>query len=370
MNKIRFVDLAAQFIEIRSEVDELWNETLGSCRFFGGPELEAFETEFAEFCNADWCVGVSSGTEALKMALSISDVGPGDEVITVPNSFFATAAAVSLLGANPVFVDVDPDTLLMDIEAAAKAITNKTKAILPVHLFGSMLDIEAINELAKAHGLAVVEDACQAHGASFKGTRAGGSGNICAFSFYPGKNLGGIGEGGAIVGIEGGIEGKLRAWRGHGQVGKNRHDYISGNSHLDALNSGVLRIKLRRLDEWNDQRRKFALLYQKLFDDLAVPYPRAPESCQSSYHLFPIFVPKRNELREKLSEAMIESGVHYPVPIHLQEAYKDLSYKEGDFPVAERWMLNHITVPIHPHLDTDDVSRIVSVVEEHCKTYS
>ena len=368
MKHIRFVDLPAQFAEIKEEVDEAYKNILESCRFCGGPKLEAFEKDFASFCKSKWCVGVSSGTEALRIALLAHGIGPGDEVITVPNTFFATAAAISAAGATPVFVPLDERTLLMAVDKVEAAINEKTKAIIPVHLFGAMVHTEKLSKIAKKHGVTIIEDCAQAHGATINGVRAGGSGNTCCFSFYPGKNLGGIGEGGAVVGVDEAIMKKVKAFRAHGQTDKNYHEYIGLNGHLDAFNAEILSIKLKRLETWNERRRSIAGLYKEGLAKLGLQTPQEPEGCESVYHLMPVLVgSKRDELRKVLNEAKIDSGCHYPIPVPLQPAYAHLGYKKGDFPVAEKWADGHLTLPMHPHVTAEDVERILAVIGEFLK---
>ncbi|MBC7188208.1 MAG: DegT/DnrJ/EryC1/StrS family aminotransferase [Calditrichaeota bacterium] len=362
--KVPFLDLKAQYQSIGEEVREAVQRVMEQTAFAGGPFVEQFEKEFAAFCGCEYALGVSSGTSALWLALKALNVGPGDEVITVPNSFIATAEAISFCGATPVFVDVDERTYTMDPALLEQAITKRTKAIIPVHLFGQMADMDPIMEVAREHGLYVVEDACQAHGAEYKGRKAGSLGDAGCFSFYPGKNLGAYGEAGAVVTNDRGLAERIRMLRDHGQAKKYYHRLLGWNDRMDGIQAAVLSVKLRYLPEWNKARRAHAATYQRLLSGntaLFVPY-EAPYG-QHVYHVYAIRTEQRDAMLEYLAKRDIACGIHYPVPIHLQEAYRFLRLGEGSYPVAERCARQFLSLPMYPELTHQQIEYVARAIE-------
>src|SRR6202047_2027432 len=329
-SQVPFVDLAAQYGTISAEVNEAISKVIRESDFILGREVRLFEEEFAAFCQTQFAVGADSGTSALELALRAYEIGPGDEVITAANSFIASALAISHAGATPVLVDVDADTHTIDVAAIEKAITLRTKPIIPVHLYGHPADMDAIMNLAERRGLIVIEDACQAHGARYKGKTAGSLGHAAAFSFYPGKNLGAYGDGGAVVTNDEAIAKNLRMLRNYGQREKYQHMFRGYNRRLDTLQAAVLRIKLKHLEEWNDARRPHAKSYCRLLGQTGIVVPRATAHSESVWHLYVIQTDQRDALKEYLSSRGIGVGIHYPIPIHLQPAYRDLGYRQGD----------------------------------------
>lgn len=331
--------------------------------FTMGAELEAFEQEFAEYCGAPYAVGVSSGTEALVLALKGLGIGAGDEVILPTNSFIATAEAVSLAGARPVLVDVDPRTHLITAAAVEEAIGPKTRAVIPVHLMGSTVDMKALLEVTKPAGLKVVEDTAQAHGAFVDGRRVGTIGDVGCFSFYPTKNLGGWGDGGGIVTSDQAVADRIRLLRSHGEQPRYHHKIVGTTARLDALQAALLRVKLRRLDGWNDDRRRLGAALRAGLEGTSVEVPSpATSDGDHVYHLFIVRTPDREALREHLDAHGIASAVHYPFPIHRTEAYAELGMSEGSLPVAERLAEEILTLPLFPTMSDRDVSRIVEAV--------
>ena len=333
MMNVPFLDLKVQYRQIENEVLPMVTEAMQNGAFIGGPQVAGFEEEFAAFCDSRYCVGVGSGTDALRFALMAAGVGQGSEVITVPNTFIATTEAISQTGARPVFVDVDPTTCNMDPEKIEAKITRNTKAIVPVHLYGQPADMDPILDIANRHGLAVIEDACQAHGALYKGKKAGSMGFAGCFSFYPGKNLGAFGEGGAVVTQDEKTAQTMRMIRDHGQNEKYYHDMEGYNGRLDAIQAGVLRIKLKRLADWNESRRKNAAYYnQRLAAIPGIQLPVEADYARSVYHLYVIHADRRDDLQPFLAEKGIATGLHYPRPLHLQAAYAHMGMPAGRFP--------------------------------------
>ncbi len=363
MKNIPLVDLRGQYAPLQEEVKEAIAGVLNGMNLFLGENVFQLERDFADFCNAKHAVGVGSGTDALYLGLRALGVGAGDEVITVPNTFIATVSAINMAGAKPVFVDIDPATYLMDTSKIEAAITARTKVLLPVHLYGQPVAMDKVRMLSKEHGLAVLEDACQAHGAEYRGARAGTLGDAAAFSFYYSKNLGAYGEGGIAVTDSRDIATQLQLLRNHGSSTRYYHSVLGMNSRLDELQAAVLRIKLRHLEQWNDARRTLAGEYNRRLAGLAgvVTPVEAPEA-KHVYHLYVIRVQKRDELLDWLKEHGIHAGIHYPVPIHLQEACSDLGYEEGDFPVAEKVSNEIISLPIYPELTIEDVDYICQTI--------
>ena len=362
--RVPFLDLKAQYNSIRDEIAAALQEVLDNTAFAGGPFVAKFEEEYASFCGTSSAVGLGSGTDALWAALVALGIGRGDEVITVPNTFIATVEAISFVGARPVFVDIDEQTYNMNPDLLEGAISRKTKAIIPVHLFGQTADMDPIMAIAQKHGLFVVEDACQGHGAQYKGQPAGSIGDVGCFSFYPGKNLGAYGEAGAAVTNDTGLAEKMRMLRDHGQAKKYYHSIPGWNARMDGLQGAVLSVKLKYLSEWNDGRRKNAELYNKLLADVdGIVTPTEADYARHIYHVYAICVDERDALMEMLGKKDISSGIHYPVPVHLQDAYKFLGYEQGSFPVAERCAQRLVSLPMFPELDRDQIETVASQIK-------
>ncbi|HEX3722418.1 MAG TPA: DegT/DnrJ/EryC1/StrS family aminotransferase [Nitrolancea sp.] len=361
---VPFVDLQAQFASIEQEVEQAMKSVLKRSDFILGQALETFETDFAKYIGTEFAIGVDSGMSALMLILRALKIGPGDEVITSANTFIATALTISGVGATPVLVDVDPETFTLDLEKLEHAITSKTRAIMPVHLFGHSEDMDPIMEMAKRHNLFVVEDACQSHGARYKGKMTGSFGDAAAYSFYPAKNLGAYGDGGMIVTSNVELRNSIQLLRNYGQTAKYHHAVQGYNNRLDTLQAAVLGVKLQYLDGWNAARREHADLYDRLLagSGVSVP-PRMPE-CEPVWHLYAIRTDHRDELREFLQERGISSGIHYPIPIHLQPAYSDLGLSEGDFPVSERDALRMLSLPMYAELTDEQIHYVAEAVHE------
>ncbi len=364
---IPLVDLVAQYRTIRDEVRAAIDDVLESMQLTIGPNVKAFDQEYAAFCGAKHAIGVGSGTDALQLAIRALGISAGDEVITVSHTFFATVEAILYSGARPILVDVDPKTFNMDFAAAAQAITPRTKAIMPVHLYGRTVDLKPLLALAKEHGLQIIEDACQAHGAMLDtGTKAGASGRVSAFSFYCSKNLGAYGEAGSITTNDDALATELRSLREHGQSTRYYHPVIGYNARLDEIQAAILRIKLRKLPEWNARRLAIARRYNERLQGSGVTAPEIPEGGRHVFHCYVIRVPdgKRDALRQYLQERGIGTGVHYPVPIHLQEASAFLGYRQGDFPVTERIAGEVVSLPMYAELTDAQVDTVASAVTE------
>jgi dTDP-4-amino-4,6-dideoxygalactose transaminase len=357
---VPMVDLRAQWLRIRAELEPAVARVLESGRFVGGEEPRRFEEEFAAYCGAAGACGVANGTDALTLALRAYDVGPGDEVVTVANTFVATAEAILLNGARPVFVDVDPERFTLDPGRLAEAITPRTKLILPVHLYGHPADMPAIAEVAARHGLPVLEDAAQAHGAECSGRRAGSLGHAACFSFYPGKNLGAFGDAGIVVSSDAAFLERVRRLANHG-AGSHKYEHlvIGTNSRLDALQAAVLRIKLRHLDAWNRERRERVGAYaEALLGIPGVALPREAAGVRSAWHLFTIRAERRDALAAHLKSRGIDTAVHYPRPLHLQPALADLGGKRGELPVSEALSERALSLPLYPELPLHAVAEI------------
>jgi dTDP-4-amino-4,6-dideoxygalactose transaminase len=352
--RVPFLDLHAQYKSIKPEIDKTIQKVLDSQRFILGSELEAFEKEFAKYLGVKYVVGVGSGTDALILSLIALGLGRGDEVITPVNSFIATTTAIIQVGATPIFVDCDKDTYQIDVNQLEKKITKKTKAILPVHLYGAPFDVEEIQEIAKKNNILLVEDAAQAHGATFKGKKAGSFGDLAALSFYPSKNLGAYGDGGAVSTNSEELYKKLLKLRNYGQVSKYYHETYGINSRLDEIQAVILRIKLKHLDNWNERRNEVAKKYRE--EIKGYKFQEMVPGGKSSYHIFSIESQKRDQLQEYLLKNGIHSLIHYPVPIHLQEVYKYLGYKKGDFPNAERISTSILSIPMYPELTNKQIN--------------
>ena len=383
--KVPFLDLKVQYKQIEQEVMPMITRAMANGAFVGGEQVSCFETEFASFCNSSYCVGVNSGTDALRFALMAIGVGPGDEVISVPNTFIATTEAISQVGAKPVFVDICPDTCNMDMaklrefleqkcfpdESTGQPINRLTKrpvsAIIPVHLYGQPADMDPILEIAQKNGIAVIEDACQAHGARYdKNRKAGSMGAVGCFSFYPAKNLGAFGEGGAIITQDETVAQKIRMIRDHGQHRKYFHDLEGYNGRLDAIQAGVLRIKLKWLGQWNKLRRENAAYYHELLSEIpSVTLLTEAEFAESVYHLYVILVDDRDGLQKFLDSKGIATGLHYPLPLHLQKAYTDLGYNEGDFPITENIAGRLLSLPMFPELTQNQIRYVCDKIKEY-----
>ncbi len=364
---IPFLDLKSHHAALRVELDRAIKEVIDSGAFAGGPFVEKFERDFAAYCGSRYAIGVGSGTEALWLSLLACGVGPGDEVITVANTFMATAEAISYCGARPVFVDVNETTYTMDPAGLEDAHGPRTKAIIPVHLFGQPADMDPILEFARKHNLFVIEDAAQAHGAKYKGRTAGTLGDAGCFSFYPSKNLGALGEAGAIVTNDAELQEKLRILRDHGQVCKYRHDVIGWNCRMDGIQAAVLSVKLPYLESGNSLRRTHALQYNRAFDGMGeVVTPFEAPYARHVYHVYAIRVEERDEVTRFLKERAIQCAVHYPVPIHLQKAYQHLGYATGSLPISERIAREFISLPMFPELTEAQINMVVLATKESC----
>ncbi len=357
--KVKFLDLKAQYETISAEIEQAIREVLDSSAFSGGPFVESFEASFARYCGCRHAVGLGSGTDALWLSLLAMGIGSGDEVITVPNTFFATAEAISLTGARPVLVDVDERTYTMDPALLESRITGQTRAIIPVHLFGQMADMDPLMDIARRHGLKVIEDACQAHGAEYHGRRAGSIGDVGVFSFYPGKNLGAYGEAGAVVTDDEEIYQKLRLLRDHGQRRKHDHQLVGCNARMDGLQGAVLSVKLRHLDRWNSARRQRASWYKELLGGAqGLILPQESSGRQHIYHIYCVRLDDRERVLAELEKQDIGCAVHYPVPIHLQKAYAGLGYRAGSFPVSEQCAGQSLSLPMYAELDSSQVQQV------------
>jgi dTDP-4-amino-4,6-dideoxygalactose transaminase len=362
LDPIPFVDLKRQCAEIRSEIDDAMQRTLDGGVFASNQAVARFEDKFAQYCGARCCVAVNSGTSALHLAMIASGVQAGDEVVTTPFTFIATSWAISYVGARPVFVDIDPHTCNLDVEQIARAITSKTRAILPVHLYGQMADLEPMRELCAKHGLTLIEDAAQAHGAEYQGIRAGAYGDLGCFSFYPTKNLGAFGEAGAITTNDEKLAAQLRSLRDHAQIEKYRHEEIGFNYRMDELQGAILGVKLRYLDRWNTARSELAKSYANRLAKTTLIAPFEAPGRKHVWHLFVIRWPQRDRLRDELSKTGISTGLHYPIPLHLQPAYRFLGYKPGDFPVSERLASECLSLPMFPGLEQNELDRICDAI--------
>lgn len=386
-NHVPFLDLITPHREMEDELLAIVRDALRTGRFTGGPMVEDFESEFARYCGSRHCIGVGSGTDALRFALQAAGVKQGDMVVTVPFTFIATAEAIVQAGARPAFVDIDPRTCNMDpgklleFMETACSIDEKTglrlhtgtqrpvTAVVPVHLYGQMADMNAIRAIAERSGLTVIEDACQAHGAGYfcerekQWKKAGSAGKAAAFSFYPGKNLGACGEGGAVTTDDEAVARTVRMLRDHGQVQKYVHNIEGYNGRLDAIQAGILKLKLGYLSDWNEKRRRKAFHYDDLLGELnGILLPRAPEWAEAVYHLYVVRVPQRNELQTFLSGKNIDTGLHYPTPLHLQKAYETLGYRRGDFPVAEKIADEILSLPMYPGLTEDQQLHVIDSI--------
>lgn len=374
--QVPILDLKAQYAAIKDEVIRAISEVCESQSFALGPAVAEFEEKIATYCGAEYAIGVSSGTDALLVSLMALEIKPGDEVITTPFTFFATAGSIARLGAKPVFVDVDKDSYNIDVSGIEEKITKKTRAIIPVHLFGQVVQMKPIAEIAQRHNLAVIEDAAQAIGASQDGVKCGNFGDCGCFSFYPSKNLGGFGDGGLVTTNSESLAEKIRILRDHGRapvLQKNHktgscqnpgyfYKVIGGNFRLDGIQGAVLAVKLRYLDKWNEKRRQNAVFYDKIFNGSPVKTPRIDSNNVSTYHQYTVTAPERDRLQKYLAESKIGSVVFYPKPLYLQQCFKHLGYQEGDLPVAEKLCSEVLSLPVYPELTQDQIEYVAGTV--------
>ncbi|HEX7973448.1 MAG TPA: DegT/DnrJ/EryC1/StrS family aminotransferase [Anaerolineales bacterium] len=361
--QIPLVDLKAQYGPLEEQIRKAWDGVLQSMQLFLGPNVRAFEQEFAQYCGVEHAIGVGDGTSAIQLALRAAEIGPGDEVITVSHTFIATGEAILLAGATPVFVDIDPQTLLMDVSQVESRITERTRAILPVHLYGQCVDMDPLLEIARRRKLLVIEDACQAHGAKYKGRKAGSLGDMAAFSFYFTKNLGAYGEGGMVTTRHDDLDKRVRMLRDHGSEKRYYHEYLGTNGRLDEIQAAALRVKLPYLDHWNERRRANADLYRKALAGLEVTLPVEASGNHHVYHLFVIRTPRREALRARLNECGIGTGIHYPVPIHQQQVFERLGLPTPSLPVTERVVTEILSLPMYAELKPEQIERVAAEVK-------
>ena len=359
---IPLIDLYAQYQSIKPEIDDAIQNIIQNSAFIGGPFLQSFEENFATYCNAPFAVGVSSGTTALHLVFATLGIGPGDEVITVPNTFIATAETIVQTGARPIFVDVCDDTMNLDPEKLEDAITDKTRAIVPVHLYGQIADMDPIMEIANRHHIPVVEDAAQAHGAEYKKNRAGHFGTAATFSFHPGKVLGAYGDAGMIVTKDETLAHKMSMLANHGRMEKYEHEISGYNYRLDPLQAAILQVKLNHLETWLEKRRDHAHFYNTCFENTNIKTPIEREGNRHVHTYYVIRTQQRNAIEKALQEANIATQVHYPIPLHQQPAYKNLGYKAGDFPVSEKAATEILSLPLYPELTRDQIQHVAECV--------
>ncbi|MEW6103497.1 MAG: DegT/DnrJ/EryC1/StrS family aminotransferase [bacterium] len=364
MKKIPLVNLKAGFLPIKEEAMLAIEEVFSKMNLFLGPNVSALEEEFAAYCGTKYAIGVGSGTDALHLALLAGDIKEGDEVITSPHTFFATTEAIAYLGARPVFVDIDPFIYTIDPSLIEERISSKTKAIIPIHMYGQAAEMNPISEIAAKYGLKVIEDACQAHGGEYYGRKCGSIGDIGCFSFYFTKNLGGYGEGGMVTTNSPEMAEKVRLYRNHGHKSKYEHSIIGYNYRLDEIQAAILRIKLKHLDDYNKRRQEIAKRYTHLLQDTPLKLPKEVSNRRHVWHLYVVRTRERDEFQEYLSNKGIATGIHYKIPIHLQEACKHYGYKEGDFPEAEKISKEILSLPIYPELSDDDIEYIAMAIGE------
>jgi dTDP-4-amino-4,6-dideoxygalactose transaminase len=364
---IPYLDLPAQLRPLRKEIDAVIAKTLDNCSFCLGPDVVQFEKDFAAYCGAKHSLGFNSGTSALHVAMLLLNIGPGDEVITTPFTFVATSWAISYVGAKPVYVDIDDKTFNLDPKLVEKAITSRTRAIVPVHLYGQPCDMDPLLEICRKHKLPLVEDAAQSHGAKYKGKIVGTFGALSEFSFYPGKNLGACGEGGALVTNDAAYAARARSLREHGSTQRYYHDEVGFNYRMEGIQGAVLGVKLKHLDEWTKGRRRVAHRYHELLADIPLQLPLEASYAESVYHVYAIRHPRRDELKKLLDANQIGCGLHYPLPLHLQKCYSSLGYKAGDFPVSEKAARECLSLPIFPELTDEQIQRVAKVIKDFFK---
>jgi dTDP-4-amino-4,6-dideoxygalactose transaminase len=363
-DKVPYFDLAAQIRGLKKELEVALSRTLDNCSFCLGPDVAQFEKDFAKYCGAEQCVAFNSGTSALHVALLLLNIGQGDEVITTPFTFVATSWAISYVGAKPVYVDVEDGTMNLDPKLIERAITSKTKAVMPVHLYGQPFDIDPILAICKKHKLPLVEDAAQAVDAKYKGKIVGTFGEISCFSFYPGKNLGAAGEGGALITNNAEFAKRARSLREHGSTVRYYHDEVGFNYRMEGIQGAVLGVKLPHLQKWTDERRRVAHRYHELLKDTPLQLPREAAYAESAYHLYVVRHPQRDKLKEHLDANDVGCALHYPLPLHLQKCYASLGHKPGDFPLAEKAARECLSLPIYPELTDAQIQRVVEVVKD------
>jgi dTDP-4-amino-4,6-dideoxygalactose transaminase len=362
-DKIPYLDLPAQLRGIRKDLDAVIARTLDNCSFCLGPDVVQFEKDFAKFIGAEHCVAFNSGTSALHVALLLLGIKPGDEVVTTPFTFVATSWAISYIGAKPVYTDIEDATMNLDPKLVERAITPRTKAVMPVHLYGHPFDIDPILAVCKKHNLPLVEDAAQAHGAKYKGRTIGTFGEISCFSFYPGKNLGACGEGGALVTNNAAFAARARSLREHGSTVRYYHDEVGFNYRMEGIQGAVLGVKLKHLEKWTNERRRVAQRYHELLKDTPLQLPREASDTESAWHLYVVRHPRRDELKKHLDAAGVGCALHYPLPLHLQKCYASLGHRPGDFPVAEKAARECLSLPIYPELTDAQIKRVAEVVK-------
>ncbi len=360
--RVPLVDLKAQYAQIGDDINAAIQRVIDAASFILGPEVEAFEEAFAQFCGAEHCVGVASGTSALELALRAFDIGPGDEVITVAHTFIATAEAINAVGATPVFVDIDPISYTMDPAMFADAVTERTRAVIPVHIYGHPADMSRLSEIANKHDIVVIEDAAQAHGAEWNGVRTGTLGDVACYSFYPGKNLGAYGDAGAIVTNSGKVADQVRSLRNHGRQSKYLHDQVGFGLRIDSLQAAILGAKLPYLEQWIGQRSAIAEQYTTALRDTGLALPEVSAQALHGWHLYVVRSDQRDTILDSLRSQGIGAGVHYPVPLHLQPAYKYLGYATGSLPVTERVADTCLSLPIYPEMTSDLIELVVDAL--------
>ena len=364
---IPYLDLPAQLRPLRKELDAVIAKTLDNCSFCLGPDVAQFEKDFAAFCGAKHSIGFNSGTSALHVGLMLLNVKPGDEVITTPHTFVATSWAISYVGAKPVYVDIDDATFCLDPAKIEKAITPRTKVVMPVHLYGHPFDVDPILEICRKHKLALVEDACQSHGAKYKGKTVGTFGALSGFSFYPGKNLGACGEGGALVTNEDAFAARAKSLREHGSSQRYYHDEVGFNYRMEGIQGGVLGVKLPHLNKWTQERRRVAKRYHELLADTPLQLPKEASWAESVYHLYVVRHPRRDDLKKHLEANKVGCALHYPLPLHLQKCYASLGHHAGDFPVSEKAARECLSLPIFPELTDAQIQRVAEVIKQFFK---
>jgi dTDP-4-amino-4,6-dideoxygalactose transaminase len=364
---IPYLDLPAQLRPLRKELDAVIAKTLDNCSFCLGPDVVQFERDFATYCGAQHSIGFNSGTSALHVAMLLLNIGQGDEVITTPHTFVATSWAISYVGAKPVYVDIDDKTFTLNPKLVERAITPRTKAIMPVHLYGHPFDVDPLLEICRKHKLPLVEDAAQAHGAKYRGKVVGTFGAMSGFSFYPGKNLGACGEGGALVTNSDAYAARAKSLREHGSTQRYYHDEVGFNYRMEGIQGAVLGVKLRHLERWTAERRRVAKRYHELLANTPLQLPYEADYAESVYHLYVVRHPRRDELKKHLEANKVGCALHYPMPLHLQKCYASLGYKEGDFPVSEKAARECLSLPIFPELTDEQIQRVTEVIKDFFK---
>lgn len=362
---VPYLDLKAQLKPLRAELSAAFERTVDNCSFCLGPDVAQFEKDFAAFIGMEHCVGVNSGTSALHLAMRLLDIGPGDEVVTTPFTFVATSWAISYVGAKPVFVDIDDPTFNIAPDRIEAAITPRTKAILPVHLYGHPVDLDPILEICRKRGLPLVEDAAQAHAAKYKGRTVGTFGSISCYSFYPGKNLGACGEGGALLTHDDALAKRARALREHGSSVRYYHDEVGYNYRMEGIQGATLGVKLKHLANWTAGRQRVARHYHELLADTPLQLPREAEWAESAYHLYVVRHPKRDELMKHLQANQVGCALHYPLPLHLQKSYASLGHSQGAFPVAEKAARECLSLPVYPEMTDTQIERVSEVIHDY-----